>query len=179
MVIGRLNFCDPKLLGIEREGRNAWRWICIAGIALILVDSVVVVLLLLQQRIRRPSDAKEDDVLRFRSILISIDIDTVGHVTSYSCSDSNSDRRVVQVVVYGRWSVGAIVLLDVGCSVGAIQFLRFVSLEICCQQNLSRFCFGGLRIIEKRRGGRVEKFYKYRYAIDTTYCCSVFVPPLQ
>lgn len=111
MVIGRLNFCDPKLLGIEREGRNAWRWICIAGIALILVDSVVVVLLLLQQRIRRPSDAKEDDVLRFRSILISIDIDTVGHVTSYSCSDSNSDRRVVQVV-YGRWSVGAIVLLD-------------------------------------------------------------------
>ena len=125
MVIGRLNFCDPKLLGIEREGRNAWRWICIAGIALILVDSVVVVLLLLQQRIRRPSDAKEDDVLRFRSILISIDIDTVGHVTSYSCSDSNSDRRVVQVV-YGRLfgRCNSVARLSV---VRSVQFNSFVS----------------------------------------------------
>ena len=63
------------------------------------MDSVVVVVVvaLLQQRIRRPSDAKEDDVLRFRSILISIDNDTVGHVTSYSYS--NSDNRVVQYSV--------------------------------------------------------------------------------
>jgi len=83
LVIGRLNFWFR--VGIEREGRNACRWICMAGIALILVDSVVVIVVaLLQQRIRRPSDAKDDEVLRFRSILLSIDIDTVGHDTSYS-----------------------------------------------------------------------------------------------
>jgi|AntRauTorckE5430_2_1112549.scaffolds.fasta_scaffold01609_2 hypothetical protein len=61
--MGLLNFC-VSAVGIDREGRKGRRWICIVGntwMALLLVELT-----------RRPSDANDDEVFRFRSIVDSL-----------------------------------------------------------------------------------------------------------